>query len=937
MVLCSKLAEIVKKYPDNIAVQIKEDGAYRKYSYQEFLAIARDIGKLLVNLGVKQGERIAISVENRPEWGFIYFGIMFANAVAVPFDPCAGSLDVKYFVTDSSAKIAFIDSNLLPLFFGLLPEVSCLENIVVLEKLPVCKEKGLSGAVLKTGDLRLQKHIPEVLFSDLLRCLQGELPAPDLFPDALAAIVYTSGTTSLPKGVMLLQRNFLSNVHSIDELGIVSQSDNVLTILPLYHTFAFMVSLLIPLFSASTITYILSLKKEEILRCMRETNVTVLPAVPQLLAMFSKGIAEKMRAIPFFTRHILNMLIAIFCLVRNIFGINLNKFVLAKLHNAFGKKFRFFACGGAKLDTKTALFLHNLGFTILEGYGLTETAPIVALNSLENPRIGSVGKALPLVEIKIVNQNKKSIGEIAIKGGNVMQGYYNNQHGTAEVMRDGWFYSGDIGYIDKKGYLYIVGREKELIVLSSGKNISPEELEAHYTQALCVQELCILAIGQNEGIEEKLMAVVVPNFDYCRKEKIVNIFETIRNDLTALGLQYPAYKRIKGFVIASGELPRTRLGKLQRFAVKEKYLAELKGMKSKKSDVNRPVSAQEKEIICSSVYQKITRVLSNHLSLDRQINLADNLDIDLGLDSLGRVEQISALEKEFEMKISDSIMDNVFTVKDLFFEIEKLVLSKEFAKDNRNLFKQESGLWENIFERSLDADEQKRINLSNQIFLRVCTNFVCNIWLLIFKIFWRFKIKGIKNLPFNEPVIFCANHSSFLDGFLIASALPGWMRINTFFLGFKKYFKGQIIRYLVKFMRIALVEPGAQLVESLRICAYVLRNGKTICVFPEGTRSPDGQVKEFKKGVGILSKELKIRIVPVYINGTFRAWPRTKRFPKFCPLEIIFGKPCNAEELKNIGMSLGVDNDYAAIARGLREKVLELKNNNIGTINYTQA
>ncbi len=282
---------------------------------------------------------------------------------------------------------------------------------------------------------------------------------------------------------MLTHKNIFSNFQSIDKLKLFSDKDNFISILPLHHAFPFTVTLITPLFCRSRVTYASSLRSDELLDLMRETGVTVLAGVPQLFSLFYKNISDKIKNAPFLFRAPILGLIEILWQIRRFSGINLSKMALPKIHRPFGRSLRFFISGGAKLNEEAARFLMKTGFIILEGYGLTETSPGVTFNLLKKQKIGSAGRAIPDVELKINDPDAAGMGEVLIKGPNVMKGYYNRAQETSSVLKDGWFYSGDLGHIDKDGYLYITGRKKEIIVLSSGKNIYPEEIESYYIKS----------------------------------------------------------------------------------------------------------------------------------------------------------------------------------------------------------------------------------------------------------------------------------------------------------------------------------------------------------------------------------------------------------------------------------------------------------------------
>ena len=974
--LPDKLRQITNQFPDGIAMQIKREDGYFRYTYKELYESSKSIAYSLIDLGIKKGDRVAIVLENRPEWGMIYFAILLAGGIAVPIDPQFKQGEIRFILSDSQSKAAFTSSRLLSLQrsstlvqrsstlvqrsstlvqrsstlvqrspyrvayanstlgFG-SNTAGSLQKIVVIDSALAPPRRADSG-----GDKPTDEHEGRSLRQGFDQPVSGEYidfckvisPVPDSvgaghWPDVslqdTASILYTSGTTGKPKGVMLTHKNFYSNYVSIDKLRLFSDKDNVLSILPLHHSFPFMVTLIIPLFSYARITYISTLKSEELLGCMRETAVTMLVGVPQLFYMFYKRILGEIKKIPFLARMPILGFIEILQGVRKFTGINLAQPALSKIHRSFGRKLRFFACGGAKLNEEAARFLVKIGFTILEGYGLTETSPVVTFNPLNKQKIGSVGKVIPGVELRIAGPDKYGVGEVAIKGPNVMKGYYQQEEETRKVLKDNWFYSGDLGYLDRQGYLYLTGRKKELIVLSSGKNISPQEVESHYARSPFIRELSILAIGKRE--EEKLVAVIVPDLDYCRKVGEVNIHGMIKWDLENLSKQCSPHKRIMGFVVTKQDLPRTRLGKLKRFEIKDRYSDELMGLGSRKTDEEIPITDSDLRIVSSGAGRKIIEALSKELDLGRPIRLDDHLEIDLGLDSLGRVELMVKIEEILKIDIPDSLMAKIFTVKELIVEIANLISKNKLPGEEDLPIQTGLSFWNDILKTTPTKDIIGKIDLTPGWPARVCASLAGGMLYLIFKVICQLNIIGVNNLPANKEFILCSNHGSYLDGFLIAVSVPRWLKKHMFFLGFRAYFEVPIIRNIVKIIRIVSIDPAAQLVNAMQSCAYILRKGKVVCIFPEGGRSIDGEIQKFKKGIGILAKELNLLLVPVYIKGSYESWSRTNHFPRPHPITIVFGRPYNLEKLKKEGIKLGAKDDYEAIARGIREEVIKLK------------
>ena len=898
--LTNKLKEVVSQFPDTIIMQTKKaNGVYRRYQYQEFYNIAQSIGCGLVKLGVKKSDRIAIVLENRPEWGCVYFGILLAGTIAVPLDPQSSAKDIEYFIKDSGAKFAFTSNQLYPVF-----ELA----------------QGLKKIILLGDNIKK----PNVIYLSDMQVFD-EVKLPKILSKDLASILYTSGTTGKPKGVMLTHKNFYSNFQSIEKLNFFKGKQNILSILPLHHSFPFMVTLLIPLLVQCKITYISSRKREDLLQCMQETNVTVLVGVPQFFYIFYKQLYTKLHQLSFFVRLPLKVFLELFYLLRRLTKINFAKLFLPKIHHAFGKHLKFFACGGAKLDKNVTKFLVKLGFTILEGYGLTETAPIVTFNPQNKQKIGSAGKVIPDVKLKITNPDEKGIGEIIVHGPNVMKGYYKKEKKTKEALKKHWFYTGDLGCLDKDGYLYITGRKKELIVLGSGKNITPEEVEAHYLESPFIKELCVLAVG--EGQEEKLAAVIVPDLDYYHKIKEVNFNWTIKRSLENLSKQYPAYKRIMGFVLTQQELPRTRLGKLKRFQIRDQYLDELMGKGIRKEVEESSFSEQDLNILTTELWKKIVKILENESLSEYAIHLTDHLEIDLGFDSLERIEFAAALEKHLEIKIPSSLIAQVFTVKELFLAIEKLISSeKPMVLKASPKVQARSALWKNILTAKPAKEILHKINLFPTKPIKILSIAFCDLCYLMFKGCWWLKIVNAENLPNEGAYILCPNHTSYLDAFLVAASVPTRMVNRLFFLGFRAFFEVPVIRNMIRLSKTIPVDPGIQLIDAMQASSYVLRHKKVMCIFPEAGRSIDGEIKTFKKGVGILAKELKVPIIPVYIKGSYEIWPRTFRFPRlFRPVSVIFGRPYTPNELKKFGKKLGAKNDYEAIALGIREKVKDLE------------
>ncbi|UCC94564.1 MAG: AMP-binding protein, partial [Candidatus Omnitrophota bacterium] len=593
LVLTQGLEKTAKYFPHRVCIQFKQGDSLTQYTYRQIYDLSLKVGRWLFQIGIKAEERIAILLENRPQWGVIYFGIQFCGGTAVPLDIQSKFEEVEYILKDAQCRALFTSSAVS--FIGKLKTLDFLEKIVVVDG------QDARGKI--------------VTFSDAISAASDKTVLPARQPHQLASIIYTSGTTDLPKGVMLTHKNFYSNFLSIKRVNILQPYDNMLSILPLHHSYPFLVTLIAPLFLGARITYLDTLKADEMSKCLNEEKITIMVVVPQILHLFHRRITEHFRSLPLVFRLLINFTIEILWMFRCVFKVNLSKLVFSKLHSRLGKNLRFLVSGGAKLDEKVARFFFKLGFHIIEGYGLTEASPVVSLNPFKQPKIGSVGKPLPDVEVKIFDPDREGLGQILIKGPNVMKGYYHLKEETEAVLKGGWLYSGDFGYKDKTGYIYIKGRLKETIVLSSGKNISPEEVEAHYSKSPFIKELCVLP----DASQELLVAVVVPDVEYFKKEGETNIYQIMKWRLEYLSQGLPSYKRIRNFVLVSDGLPRTRLGKIQRFKVSQIYQEHLEKKAPKREDERVELSATQKRVL--DILRKTRKV--------EKISLQDHLELDL--------------------------------------------------------------------------------------------------------------------------------------------------------------------------------------------------------------------------------------------------------------------------------------------------------------------
>jgi long-chain acyl-CoA synthetase len=528
--------------------------------------------------------------------------------------------------------------------------------------------------------------------------------------------------------------------------------------------------------------------------------------------------------------------------------------------------------------------------------------------------IASVGKPLKGVQGKILNaqlsdDGSPASGEILIRGPIVMKGYWNRPDATAEVLKEGWLHTGDLGYFDDHGNLFITGRQKDVIILANGKNVYPEEIEAHYLQSPLIKEICVL--GLEDSGTEKLYAVISPNFEVLRQRKVVNTKEVIRFDLEGLSAKLPSTKRIAGYEIWQEELPRTTTRKLKRFEIEKRVRA------GKRHDsgveMAKPLTQEDNAWIATADNQRALKIIREYSPTHPEnISPANNLELDLGLDSMRRVELLVALEQELGGDVEESRLSDIYTVRELVDTIRESAASGKTS--NKKPLQTFAGWGTVLREDPVDpaalAVTRPRPFVDRILF--VVTRMIKLVW----SVRARIKVEGLENIPARAPFLLCSNHQSYLDPAILLAILPLPVLLRLFAVGTSEIFGSGFMRRVAGILRVVVVDPDANLIPAMRAGAYGLRQGLSLILYPEGERSIDGTPRTFKKGAAILSIHLQVPIVPIAIDGFYEAWPRGKSFQKFAPLRIKIGKP-----LIPPPESQASEEAYAKLTSELKKKV----------------
>jgi long-chain acyl-CoA synthetase len=862
-----KFDEIARRFPDRTAFRLKTPLGYTTVSYSEAYRQSKAVAVALLAQGLDPGSRVAILSENRPEWVIAYLGIYLAGMVAVPLDTQISPSEWRRLIDDSGSRTIFVS--------GLW--IAKLEDSIHDSQPPVrvvALDPTTGGTATREGFTELIDRASGLTYPPAL---------PECQPSDTVSIIYTSGTTGTPKGVMLTQSNIVGELESILSAIHADENDALLCLLPLQHVLASVINVLVPLYLGAQVVFADTLKRTEILQALQEAGITILATVPQFFYLFHDRIQEELSGKPPLLRRLFRILLRTNRISLKFFRTNLGRAVFAKVHGNFGSKLRLFVSGGSAFDVRVAQDFHDMGFTILQGYGLTETTGACAATPVENNVLGSVGPPLPGVEVRISEPDNTGTGEILVRGPMVMKGYYKNAAATDEAIRDGWFYTGDLGRLDEKGNIFVTGRKKEVIVLPNGKNIYPDELEAHYLQSPGIQEIAVIGVFNQQERGERLQAVVVPNFDYLKARKVANAREYLRDQIAGLSNQLPKYKRLMHYQIQSDPLPRTSTRKIKRLEIKR--MVECGAIQSGDQALAASAAPENKLLMESAIGQEVASCMRESYGRAMPIEPDMNLELDLGFDSMERIELLTSLEERLSLELPDDFGSQILTVRDLISGLEQQsgIVSRSGAGSRQS--------WRTILSRESTLEESAGFRMTGTaatVFRFVCLRLI---HLALFLPFLRLRKSGIQHLSQEGPYLICPNHESYLDPFILLSVLPYRVFRKMFFLGYSVFFSRGPMKLVARLANIVPVDPDAHLLRAMRAGAAGLKAGFILGIFPEGGRSYDGTLQEFKKGAAILAREIKVPIIPAAIRGTHQVWPRDSFRIRPHKVGIEFGPP----------------------------------------------
>ncbi|MEE8122795.1 MAG: AMP-binding protein [Alphaproteobacteria bacterium] len=828
----------------------------------------------LLARGVGRGEPVALFAPNRPQWVVARLALIATGATAVLLDDLLSEEELSRAIADSGSRRIFTTQK----------HVAALRSI--------------AEAQLEVIVLEGRERAPDGTRS--WETLLGERPAslPESSPDDIAALFYTSGTTGPPKGVPLTHANILSTLDALLALRLVKPRDRALVPLPLHHAYPFIVGMLVLLASGSAMVLPAGVSGPEIIRALREGEVTAIVGVPRLYEALYAGIEGRVRALGRPAAFAFRALLAASIHLRRHSRLRLGRLLFRGIHREFGPHLRLLASGGARLDPELCWRLEGLGWEVLGGYGLVETTSASTFNARGRVRMESVGLPAPGCEVRIDRPNEEGRGEILIRGPNVFAGYRNNPEANREAFtEDGWFRSGDLGFLDEDGYLHFAGRVKEMIVLPDGKNVAPEEVEAVYAESPYVREIAVL---ERNGA---LAGLVVPELEAVRQARSSRIGDLVRVTFGELSPRLPPYKRLSGFAMTRQTLPRTNLGKYRRHLLPEIYERAERG----EGPPAAPLSQEDRALLEVPRVQKVWRWLEGRFP-NRKINLETSPQLDLGIDSLAWVELSMELERRVGVRLSEEQIARVLTLGDLLREVGTAPETEETERAE----------WADLLARMI-PDMEWWLGPIGPGLTALGWVLYGTGWLLARALF-RLRVQGVERVPSSGPLIVAANHVSDLDPFIIGAALPYRHLRQAYWGADTERVFGTPLRLLGRVAHLFPVDDRAPRA-SLAMAMETLERGKILIWFPEEWRSPTGELQRFLPGVGMLLKRSGASVVPAYIRGTFEAMPRHRRVPRLKPVSVVFGQPFAAADLEAAGEG---EDPHTRIANALHDAVAGL-------------
>jgi long-chain acyl-CoA synthetase len=822
--------------------------------------------------GVDQGGAIALCAPNSPVWIIAALAVLAAGLTVVPIDDLADAKQLEEELESCGARLVLTSSRHL-------------------------EEDGIALRAAGIDTILVDDTAQTEAITNSWRSLLREQPVdlPDVADDCPAVLTWTSGTTGTPRAFVLTHRNIAVNVEALRRLAVVGRADRALLPLPLHHAYPFVVGMLTPLALGTTIVLPGGSTGPALMRALREAQVTTIVGVPRLYEALSAAIAARIAARARAVRALWQVLLRLAIAVRRQTGIALGRLLFAPVRRGVAPDLRLLVSGGARLEQGIEERLEGLGWQVLSGYGLAETASLFTCNRPNDRRAGSAG--LPLVgEIRIAGPDADGIGEIELRGRSITSCYRDDPEANlAAFAGDGWFRTGDLGFVDRDGFLFVTGRIKETLVLGGGKKVSPEDLERAYGGAPEITELALL---EDQGT---LVALVRPDPAKLHKRGAANIRDGIRVILGEAAQRLPSFHRLSGFALTGEPLPRTRLGKYRRFLLPALYARARAGGSV---GVSRVPTVEDQALLRDRTAAAVWRLLQERFP-DRSLNLDIDLGLDLNLDSFDWLELSILLHERANVVLAEPDLARIATIRDLL----RLSIERRMSTPAPS-----------AGQPPIAPEIEHWLAPTGGLLTALGAALAALNWAIMRGPF-RLRVTGVERLPTTQSFALTPNHASYLDGLVVAAALPWSCLRRVYWAGdAARLFPHPLSRIFCRAAHLFPVDamhPGA----ALETGARVLGSGNILVWFPEGWRSPDGRLQHFLPGIGQLLLRSGAPAVPTLIAGTFEALPRGRRFPRLRRLTVTFGEAAPVDALPAAGCG---STDEERVADALRRRLAAL-------------
>jgi long-chain acyl-CoA synthetase len=865
-----------KRHATRVAMRIERDGRKEQYTYADLRELATRVAGFLASEGIKQGDRVMLVSSNAPEWGMTYFGVLKAGATCIPCDPESSTAEILNFARAGNAA-----------------GVICSDAII--NDHPDLRERLQELGLARLWTYQEVFALPDEQTEDERIALLPQRA----HPQGVASLIFTSGTTGQPKGVMLSHRNLTSMVSMLSSVFDMTTRDGVLSVLPLHHTFEFSTGFLTPLSRGAQITYLPELTSDALARAIKNGHVTGMVGVPALWELLHRRIKNRLYERSDWIGKTADNLIQANAWLRDKTPLNFGQVLFYPIHEGLGGRIRYFISGGSALSEKIQRDFHGLGFTILEGYGLTEASPVLTVTRPENRLLtGTVGKPLPGVEVRIVEPDASGVGEVVARGPNVMLGYYEDEAATRKTLVERWLYTGDLGRVDDDGNLYLVGRSKEIIVDTNGKNVYPDELEEIYANSAYIKELSI--VGLPDGIGEKVACLVVADDEFDISLSRSALHRLVEEHFRDVSASLPYYKRVKVLHFTDMELPRTATRKVKRREVVQIMESLEESQRSGRRGGVQEAANADALWLLGLVATAANRSRSE-VSIDSRLS-------DLGFDSLMFVELATSIENAGGSISAPERFNEIQDVRELL-----TVVSRQGAPAAKQEVRPE--------------DRKKDDEIHVPSFVRTAgTRTGDFLQRFLYDQFLKTHYEGRSNIPPHTNFIVAANHCSHLDMGLTKMALGEFGKDLVALAAADYFFDTKYKRAVMEnFTNLVPMERTGSLRQSLRHARSFLDQGYNALIFPEGTRSMTGIMADYKPVVGYLALHARVGILPMFLEGTYEAMPKGTTVIKSREIGARIGHFLSYEELEVMTRGMARAEAYRLIAARVRHEVVNLR------------